>query len=135
MKNRIAVIIIWLMLIECMNLHYDYYVSDNFCGIANNIEQVKAGLHEASSLIIIKVACHILPLLYVLVIIFSDEKLVRNANLGLACAYTLFHGAHFSGEISQDPFNLIQVVLLAVTFFISCGLIFYSYQWLKEASA
>ena len=130
-QPRWAVIVIWMMLVETMDLHYDYYVSDHFCGIANNIEQPNAGLHPTVMLVALKIALHILPMVYVTFVLMFEQKAIRLLNLIFASIYCAFHAAHFMSELSQTPFNSNRVLLLGTGSLISAIHIIFSYKWLN----
>ncbi len=112
MNDQTKIILLWLMFVMCMILHYDYYVSDNFCGFGNEANTI--GI-ERIPLMLLKTALHLLPMVFVLVIMFKPVAFVYRINLGLAVVYTAFNLLHLFSELGQEPFNACQLELLALS--------------------
>ncbi len=111
MNNQTKIILLWLMFVMCMVLHYDYYVSDNFCGFGNEANTI--GI-ESLPLVLLKTALHLLPMGFALVIMFKPVALVYRIHFGVAIVYTAFNLLHLFSELAQEPFNACQVELLVL---------------------
>lgn len=132
MNNQIRIIILWLILVICMILHFDYHVSDIFYGI--DVKRPDADGTVPFSIIYIRAAFHFLPLLFVVLLLSKANTAIKFINLILSVAYTLSHAAHLVGELRKGD-NPSQMTLLGVTLYIAVMLVIYSWMWRKENPA
>ena len=127
-QQRIKIITVWLLLIVCMILHFDYHVSELFYGIDIRNKDADGTIPER--ILFIRSAFHFLPLLYIVMVLWLETKTVRIFQFILSLMYTLSHCFHLAGEISKGN-NPSQIVLLSVTAFLSLLLILASWEWMK----
>lgn len=129
MTNQFRIILLWLILVVCMVLHFDYHVSELFYGI--EIRRPDANGRVPSSVLYIRSAFHFLPFLYISVVMWFTARPVRIINLLLSVLYLLAHIAHLAGELKKGD-NPSQMVLLSITAFLSSLAVIASWKWLKE---
>ncbi len=129
MTNQIRVTILWLVLVVCMILHFDYHVSEIFYGI--DVKRPDANGTIPISILFIRSAFHFLPLLFVAALLWLKNKMVRIANFALSILYALSHASHWISELKKFD-NPSQMALLSVTFFLSLLLVFASWNWLRR---
>ena len=118
--HSLRIAMIWLILVVCMILHFDYHVSELFYGI--DIKKPDANGTVPNSILIIRGIFHFLPFGFILVNLWTNNSIWRKIQIGIAGIYTLAHGFHLSGELSKGD-NPSQILLLATTFLISVFLI------------
>ncbi|MBX2902900.1 MAG: hypothetical protein KF872_05020 [Chitinophagales bacterium] len=132
MSNQIRVTILWLVLVVCMMLHFDYHVSEIFYGI--DVKRSDANGTVPNTIVVIRTLFHFLPLLYVAVLLWLESKLARLLNVVLSGLYLLSHTFHLVGEVQKFN-NPSQIVLLSVTLVLASLLVLASYKWLKEINS
>lgn len=119
----------WLILVVCMILHFDYHVSEIFYGI--DVKRPNADGTVPNTIVVIRSVFHFLPLLYVATLLWFANKWVRLGNFMLSVFYTFAHGMHLSGELKKFD-NPSQIILLSVTLTLSLLLVYASFKWWKE---
>lgn len=132
MNNQTRITILWLVLVVCMILHFDYHVSEIFYGI--DVKKPGATGAVPNSIVVIRSLFHFLPLLYVAVLLWFENKWVRLGNLVLSVLYVLSHAAHLLGELKKFD-NLSQMALLSVTLLLALLLLYASINWWKETKS
>lgn len=133
MNEQVKIAILWLSMIVCLAIHYHYPISDHFCGIANNMYSGNTPSLQTIP-ILMKLVVHLLPFIFLLLVLFIAAKTMRIINLCASIAYTLFHFAHFISQLSQEPMIWIQVMLLGIALGISVLLAYSSWNWTKETA-
>jgi len=128
MNNQSRIILLWLILVVCMILHFDYHVSELFYGI--DIRRPDANGRTPDSVLYIRSAFHFLPLLYITLIMWHRTRLLRIVNMVLSVLYLMAHIAHLGGELKGD--NPSQIVLLSVTALLALLLAIAAWNWVKE---
>lgn len=130
MDNRIKIVFLWLVLIVCMILHFDYHISKLVYGMDVRIKNADGSI--PAHLVFIRTAFHFLPLLYIAVVLWFDKRIIRLLHLILAGFYTLSHAFHFIGELHKGD-NPSQMILLGITALLAILLTVASFRWFKEA--
>lgn len=127
--NRFKVMTLWLILIICMILHFDYHISKAVYGIDIRLQNANGTIPE--HLLYIRAVFHFLPLLYIAVIMWSEKLSVRFFNLILSIIYSLAHCFHFAVELRKGE-NPSQIILLSITAILSLILFVTSYYWFRN---
>jgi hypothetical protein len=120
---------LWLLLIVCMILHFDYHISGAVYGLDIKAKDAKGIIPP--QLLWIRLAFHFLPLLYIMMIMWQSRSAFRLLNLILAGIYTIAHGFHFAGALRSAD-NPSQTILLGITLVLSVLLTVAAYQWYRE---
>ncbi|MEM7110596.1 MAG: hypothetical protein AAF519_20370 [Bacteroidota bacterium] len=127
-KGRL--VILWLLLVIGMILHFNYHVGEIFYGIdvvrANATGEVPIGT------VIIRTIFYHLPMIWILVIIYTDKKIVRMVLLIISAVYLLAHGAHLAEELFAVEKDISQTSLLAVVLLVSGMTSVEHYKYWKE---
>jgi hypothetical protein len=131
MNNHIRTIILWLLLVVCMILHFDYHVSEIFYGI--DVKRPGANGTIPNTIVLIRAAFHFAPMVILVILMWAASKPARLVNLVLSMLYTLSHGMHLAGELKKGD-NPSQMALLSVTFLLAVTLVFASWKWYREAA-
>jgi hypothetical protein len=129
MNNQIRIVILWLLLVVCMILHFDYHVSEIFYGI--DVKRPDANGTIPSTIVLIRTAFHFAPMAILVILMWTTSKAARIVNLALSVLYTLSHGMHLAGELKKGD-NPSQMALLSVTLLLALTLVFASWKWYKE---
>jgi len=130
MNNQTKIALIWIILVICMILHFDYHVSGIFYGI--DVKRPDATGVQPPTLILIRAMFQILPMIWALAAMFFTSKIYRTINLIAAIIYMPLHGMHIVGTLKETPLDPTQLQLLIFTFLVSIILAFVSFKWLKE---
>lgn len=74
---------------------------------------------------------YLLPMLLIVLILFTEKKWFKIINFGFSILFTLMNIFHVIGHISEIPVQMVQVVLL--TFVLISGILLniVSYKWIK----
>ncbi len=128
MNNQIRITLLWLILVVCMILHFDYHVSEIFYGI--DVKRPNANGTVPNSIVVIRSLFHFLPLLYAATLLWFANKWMRLGNFILSVLYAFAHGMHLSGELKKFD-NPSQIILLSVTFLLAVLLAYASFAWWK----
>lgn len=129
MNNQLRIIILWLVLVVCMILHFDYHVSEIFYGI--DVKRPDANGTIPDSIVVIRSLFHFLPLLYAVALLWLEAKAVRLANFVLSVLYAFAHASHLAGELKKFD-NPSQIALLSVTLLLALLLTFASWNWWRK---
>ena len=129
MEHRTKITVIWLMLVLCMMLHFDYHVSGIFSGV--DVQRPDARGVYPPTLILIRALFQVFPMGFALLTLFFAGRAVRIINLVLAVIYAPLHGFHVAGILRETPVDPTQVQLLVFTFLLSLLLAGVSWKWLK----
>jgi len=126
-QNPLKCILLWLMLIIMMILHFNYHVGEIFYGI-DIVSENANGVVPSSTHVIRGIFYH-LPIIYILLLIMVQAKILRIILLVIAVLYTLSHGMHLFGELSHP--DISQISLLSLTLITSALLSFEHYKYWK----
>lgn len=123
-KNPIKIILLWIILIITMILHFNYHVGGIFYDV-NIVVDGANGTVPSSTHIIRNVFYH-LPIIWILLLLMNNSKILRLCLFIISVLYTVSHAMHLFKDIT--PFNHSQTPLLAITLVVS---IFLSIQHFK----
>jgi len=129
MHNQLRIVLLWILLVICMILHFDYHVSELFYGI--DIKKPGANGVIPATIVLIRTAFHFLPVLYSVGLMWWSSQKVRIVNIALSVIYALANAAHFAGEVKKGD-NPSQMILLGVAVLVSVMLIVASRGWVKQ---
>ncbi|NLR93433.1 hypothetical protein [Flammeovirga agarivorans] len=122
------VIYLWIILIITMILHSNYHVGEIFYGIDIVLESA-TGVVPTSTHIIRNVFYH-LPIIYIMLLLLNDSKVLKLTLFIIAVLYTLSHAMHLFQDLS--PFDGSQTPLLTITLIASVYLSIEHYKYWKE---
>ena len=126
-ENPLKCVLYWLILVIIMILHFNYHVGELFYGIEITREgangQIPIGTH------IIRNIFYHLPLVWVILLIFTDAKLIRGGLFFISIIYAFAHGLHLLKDLSNP--HLSQTPLLFISFFIAVLLSIEHYKYCK----
>lgn len=128
-NNQTKIILLWVLLIVCMILHFNYHVSELIYGI--DIRSKNASGTVPAHILYIRSAFHFLPIVYIVLVMWFNSKTVKIINLILAALYSLAHLFHLAGEIKKGD-NPSQIVLLVITAILALLLTLASFYWNKN---
>lgn len=131
MNRQIQIAFLWLLLVVCMILHFDYHVSGIFYGV--DVKHPDATGSYPPTLILIRGMFQILPMTFCLLALFFSTKAVRLLLFILALLYVPMHGMHVVGTLRETPVDPTQVQLLIFTFLFSLLLAGVSFKWYRSA--
>lgn len=124
------IITLWILITLGMLLHQ--FMSLHNLRFGANV--IKAGYEATPDVEYIKrLTLYVLPLLYVAVTLYFQNKTIRILHLIASPFYLGFHTWHFVHELGhmKDP---VQWVLLTTLVLLSTMLVFNAYQWYKSPS-
>ena len=127
-QPQLRCILLWLILIITMILHFNYHIGELFYGIdvarENADGTVPIGTH------LIRNVFYHLPIVWILLLMLTDAKIIRVGLFAIALLYTLSHLMHLIGEM-KNP-DLSQGPLLFVTLLVSILLCKEHFKYLKS---
>ncbi|MEL6638764.1 MAG: hypothetical protein AAFW73_17855 [Bacteroidota bacterium] len=130
-SRPLRLVLLWLILIVCMILHFNYNVGKIFYGIevarANAEGVVPFGTH------LIRNIFYHLPLLWILILLFYHRASIRMGLFFISVIYTLSHAAHLVGELTQPDWS--QGPLLSLTLLLSVVLSVEHYRYWRGGAA
>ena len=112
LQNPLKCIIYWLLLVIIMMLHFNYHVGEIFYGIdvaregANGI--IPIGTH------IIRNIFYHLPIIWVVVLILSDKKVVKIGLFFISIVYLLSHLMHLVKDLAKPDLSQTPLLILAL---------------------
>ena len=127
-QNPLKCIIYWLIIVIIMILHFNYHVGEIFYGIdvaregANGI--VPIGTH------LIRNIFYHLPIIWVIILIVSNAKLVKIGLFITSIVYVFSHLMHLIKDLANP--DLSQTPLLFIALFISILLSMEHYKYWKK---
>ena len=113
-QNPLRCIIYWLMLVIIMMLHFNYHVGEIFYGIdvarENADGTVPIGTH------LIRNIFYHLPIIWVIVLILSEKKVVKAGLFFISIVYLISHLMHLvkdlaNPDLSQSPLLFIALIV------------------------
>ncbi|GAA4462697.1 hypothetical protein GCM10023093_09830 [Nemorincola caseinilytica] len=128
MSGQLRIVLLWVILVICMILHFDYHVSEIFYGI--DVRKAGANGTVPPTILIIRTAFHFLPLLYAVTLMWYAGAVARKVNMVLSILYLGANAAHFIGEVRKGD-NPSQIMLLGLTFVLSAVLVMAARQWVR----
>ena len=126
-QNPLRCILFWLLLVITMMLHFNYHIGELFYGIEITRENadgtVPSGTH------IIRNIFYHLPIVWIIVLILTDAKVIRAGLFIISLVYLIAHGLHLAKDLSNPDFS--QTPLLSLSFTISVLLSIEHYKYWK----
>lgn len=111
---KLKLIILWTLTLIGMILHFNYEVSGIFYGI--NLVRPNATGNEPPGLLVIRTLFYHLPFVWILLIMYTNNKWADLILFILSALYCMAHAFHFGGELFKEEKNLSQVSLLFIVF-------------------
>ncbi|MEM9831224.1 MAG: hypothetical protein AAF944_11350 [Bacteroidota bacterium] len=121
---------LWIILIIMMILHFNYHVGEIFYGI--DIVRPEAEGVVPLPTHLIRIVFQQLPVIWVILLIYTDGRPVKLGLLLISLLYTLAHAAHLVGEL-QEP-DVSQTSLLSITLIASTILSVEHYRLYQECA-
>lgn len=126
--NPLRCILLWFILIIAMVLHFNYHVGDLFYGI--DIVQSEAnGIIPTGTHIIRNIFYH-LPIIWILIMLYFDQKRIRLGLFIISIIYSLSHAIHLIGEMTEPDFS--QMPLLSITLAVCLLLTWEHFKYMKS---
>ena len=131
MINKIPVrcILLWLILVIAMILHFNYHIGEIFYGI-DIVRPEANGTIPIGTHLIRNIFYH-LPILWILILLYFNSKIVRLGLFIISIIYTLSHAMHLVGEMTNP--DLSQVPLLTITLCTSFLLNYEQYRYMQSS--
>jgi hypothetical protein len=130
-QNRLVVL--WLLLLIGMILHFNYHVSDIFYGI--DVARPGARGQVPWSTFYIKTIYYHLPIVFILVLLYTAHRLVKVLTFGIGLLYTASHMVHLFKEIAQKATSVqsfTQINLLIMVLVLSVCVNLEGWRWMKH---
>ena len=128
-KNPLRCIIYWIILVVIMMLHFNYHVGEIFYGI-NIVRDSADGVVPLGTHIIRNIFYH-LPILWVIVLILFDKKIVKVGLFFISIVYLISHLMHLVKDLSKPDLSQTPLLFIALLVAILLSMEHYSY-WKKE---
>lgn len=128
MSSQLKCILFWLLLIIMMILHFNYHVGELFYGIDVQRENANGTVPIATHLI--RNIFYHLPVIWILILIYSEAKYVKKSLFIISIIYTFAHASHLVGEFKSPDLSQIPLLVLALIFSVLLNMEHYKY--LKE---
>jgi len=126
--NPLRCIVLWFILIIAMVLHFNYHVGDLFYGI-DMVQSEANGIIPTGTHIIRNIFYH-LPIIWILIMLYFDQKRVRLGLFIISIIYSLSHAIHLIGEMTEPDFS--QMPLLSITLAVSLLLTWEHFKYMKS---
>jgi hypothetical protein len=120
LSGKTKQIFLWSLMLTGMILHFNYHISGIFYGI----DLVKPGAtgEEPSSLLVIRTLFYHLPVVWILLIMYTRSRVADLVLLILSGLYLLAHAFHLAGEFRSEDKNLSQISLLFLVLVLAAAL-------------
>lgn len=130
-KYQTQIIVLWMLCILGMILHFNYHVSKIFYGI-NVVRPGAEGKIPAMAQILKTVYYH-LPIIYIIVLLYFQQKWIRLTMFLISVPYTVSHIFHVVAEFKKPVIDFYaQVPLLTLVLVISIILNITSWKYYKN---
>ena len=113
--HKLRCIILWSLLIISMILHFNYHIGELFYGI-DIVKENATGKVPISTFVIRTIFYH-LPIVWILVLLYTERKAINFTLFIVSMAYTLAHLAHLVRELKEP--DISQSSLLTLTLVLS----------------
>ena len=127
-KIPVRCILLWLILVIAMILHFNYHIGEIFYGI-DIVRPEANGTIPIGTHLIRNIFYH-LPILWILILLYFNSKIIRFGLFITSLIYTLSHAMHWLGEMTNP--DLSQVPLLTITLGVSILLNREQYKYWKS---
>ena len=111
-----------------MILHFNYHVGEIFYGIDVLRENANGSVPVATHAI--RNIFYHLPILWIILLVFSDARAVRLGIFLISIVYSFAHAMHLAREFTSP--DLSQLPLLILAFIVSVLLNVTHYKYLKQ---
>jgi hypothetical protein len=131
--HQSRLIVLWLLLLIGMILHFNYHVSDIFYGI--DVTRPGVNGQVPWSTFYIKTIYYHLPIVFILVLLYSEHKVVKVLAFCVGLVYTASHAMHLFKEIGQKATSVqsfTQINLLIIVLVLSVLMNLESWRWMKH---
>ncbi len=130
---KFKLILLWLFTTIGMILHFNYHVGEIFYGI--DIVRPEATGEVPIGVFVIRSVFYHLPFIWMLLIVYVKNALLKPILFGISLLYLLSHGAHLAGELSQEQIDPSQTSLLALVLVVAGMLSTEHYLWWKKSDS
>ena len=128
LQNPLRCIIYWMLLVIIMMLHFNYHVGEIFYGIDVAREGAN-GIIPIGTNIIRNIFYH-LPIIWVVILILSDKKVVKTGLFFISIVYLISHFMHLVKDLVKP--DLSQTPLLFLALFIAMLLSIEHYKYWRN---
>ena len=128
-KNPLKCIIYWVILVVIMMLHFNYHVGEIFYGI-NIVRDNADGVVPIGTHIIRNIFYH-LPIIWSIILILSDKKIVKSGLFFISIVYLISHLMHLVKDLSKPDLSQTPLLFIALLVAILLSMEHYNY-WKKE---
>ncbi len=132
METKNTLITLWIIIIIGMILHFNYHIGELFYGIDIVIPETTGEV--PISTFVIRTLFYHLPILFLLVIIYSKKKWINFIMLLVSCLYFLAHFSHVIGELMEPEKDISQISLLTIVLIVAGILNFEHYRFWKTSN-
>lgn len=133
MSPALRLLVLWLLMLLCMMLHFNYHVSDLFYGI--DIVSKTADGTRPYSLIVLRTLFNFLPMLFIVLLMYTSGAWLRWTMLVLSALYALAHLSHLFGTLRSEAPDPSQLLLLALTLALALLQTLTAWRWTRAPSA
>ncbi len=109
----LRVLILWIVLLICMVLHFNYHVSKIFYGI-NVVRPGTDGTIPFMAHVLKSVYYH-LPMLFIVALLYFKNYWFKLGLFVISIPYSLSHVAHLREEFMKPSLDWAQLPLLSLT--------------------
>ena len=129
MTNKLKITILWGVFLLGMIFHSLLAIMPIFFGA--DVAMPDATGSVPASMMWMSLLIYLLPMLLIVLILFTEKKWFKITNFGFSILVTLMNIFHLIGHITGISVQLFQVVLL--TFVLVSGILLniVSYKWIK----
>jgi hypothetical protein len=128
--NQQKLVTLWVLMVICMILHFNYNVSGIFYGVDVAVQGADGTV--PFRLVIIRLLFNIIPMIFAAATLFFAQKWFRLATLIFSGLYVLAHAFHLLETVKETPLDPSQLQLLGFTFAISLVQAWVSLKWWRE---
>lgn len=125
----LRVLILWIVLLVCMILHFNYHVSKIFYGI-NVVRPGTDGTIPFMAQVLKNVYYHF-PMIFIVALLYLKSTWFRLSLFVISIVYSLSHIAHLRDEFSKATLDWAQIPLLSLTLVFSVLLNKASWDYFK----
>jgi len=130
MTTKTKLIILWLVTQIGMILHFNYHIGEIFYGI--DVVRPDADGKVPLGTFIIRTIYYHLPVIWILVIMYTDKKIIRLLLLITSVLYLLSHLFHWIGELMNPERGPSQLSLLGVVLLVAAFLAWEHFKYFKN---
>jgi hypothetical protein len=125
----LRVLVLWIVLLICMMLHFNYHVSKIFYGI-NVVRPGTDGTIPFMAQVLKNVYYHF-PMIFIVALLYLKSKWFKLSLFVISIVYSLSHVVHLRDEFMKPSLDWAQVPLLSLTLVFSVLLNKASWDYFK----